>query len=149
MARSITIEIPTLIPRALTPNRSREMHWGTFTKEKTRVQQLVFVMANEAKQRYFIDNGKQWEPLEAAIIFYEFVIKNLHYVMDDDNVLGGCKFIRDVLQIETKGKTQGVGIYRDDRAVVNGRVTWAVNKQKAPLTIITVQEIREGGLKCQ
>lgn len=141
MSRSITIKVPLLVPRILTPNRSREAHWGTVAKAKTNFQRMVYLYALDAKQRYFIDHGEEWEPLDRALLFLTFVIKNSHYVMDDDNAIAGWKHGRDVLQVNTLGKIQGAGIYKNDRGVRVGRLMWQVNKEQAPMTIIEVREI--------
>lgn len=132
--RQISFEIPMLIPRVLTPNRSRIVHWGMVARAKTELQTAAHLCASDAKVRYQMETGKEWEPLETAAIYYTFHIPNWSHVRDDDNVIASCKYLVDMLQIEH------AGIIINDSGLVTGRISWAKD-DRAPMTEIMVIEV--------
>ncbi len=133
--RQISFEIPMLIPRVLTPNRSRELHWGTVAQAKTELQEIVLLYARDAKVLYQRRTGKEWEPLETAAIYYTFHVKNWSHVRDDDNVIASCKHLVDMLQLDH------AGIIVNDSGLVTGQISW-VKDDLAPQTDIIVTEIK-------
>jgi hypothetical protein len=143
MGRSLTIKIPQRLPKILSPNR-KYAHHGTVTKGKTAFQQTVFAYARDAMNRYCIDAGKEWEPLDKAVLIITVVIRDNRYKQDDDNVIATLKAGRDVLQTDTRGKIQGVGIIKNDRDLRVFRPRWKIYRHEAPMIILEIHEVITG-----
>ena len=114
----ITITVPMMIPRELTPNASRNIHWGTKTKIKRELELMAFYACVDARNKYAVKTGRVWVPLKKATVDYTFVVPDKRYVRDDDNQIAGCKALRDTLQ---GGRG---GIIVDDKDLVTGSVSW-------------------------
>ncbi len=141
--QTIEFFVPMLIPRCLTPNKSRSVHWGAVTKAKNELQQAVKACAVDARNRYDAAHGGKWEPLTTALIFYTFDIPSLAYVRDDDNQIAGCKCVRDVLQLEygpadelTGARLEGAGLVATDRQVKLGGLMWHIVKPSDNLSLL-------------
>lgn len=139
--RTIKLEIPSDIPEELRPNRSRYTHWGKVTSAKNRLQKLVYAVGYDARQRYEEETGETWVPMEAGVIHYTFIVKDRRSIQDDDNAVGAMKALRDELMMEKKGKIAGCRIIVDDRQFTTGAVNWEVDKERAPLIIVTIEEV--------
>lgn len=125
--RTLEIHVPgLLIPRSLTPNKSRAVHFSQVTSDKNNLQRTVLRCAIDARNRWADENGIQWKPLEHATIQYRFDIPNQHHIRDDDNQIAGCKFVRDVLQVKFGDGFDGAGIVLDDKRLATLRLEWAV-----------------------
>lgn len=120
--REIIINIPGMIPRLLTPNVSRKVHWGTIAKAKTELQTRTFYAAVDAKNRYACDNGRIWEPLKVAMIDYLFIVPDKRYIRDSDNQIAGCKYLCDSLQVGM------AGIIENDKELTIKSITWEFGK---------------------
>lgn len=140
--RKITIEIPYKIPRILTPNRSRKVHWGTIAKAKTEAQRAAFYAMVSARNNYQIAHREMWMPLGRATCEYFIYIKDRRSIYDDDNIIAGLKHIRDALQMPVWGQGQQwrAGIIKDDSQLVTKRINWIIGKEKAPLIRMEVTE---------
>jgi hypothetical protein len=139
LSRSLEITIPMLVPRMLSPNRSRLVHWGAVTRAKTKLQQAVYIHTLVAKDRYRMDYDREWEPLDKALLTYTFYVKDWRSVMDDDNVIAAWKFGQDILQANTKGKVAGTSIVTNDSGLTVKQIIWKKNKERSPETVILVE----------
>lgn len=142
--KSITIRIPMLPDSQLTLNRSRKVHWGTVTRLKNTLMMAAFYAAVDAKNRWLWEQKEIWEPLDKALLMVEFIVPNSNHIRDDDNAISGLKPVRDVLQCHDEN-SQGprAGIYKNDRDVSMGGILWIKDKDKAPMTVVNVYEIKE------
>ena len=134
MRKQIVIEIPASIPRILTPNRSRVAHWGQITRAKNEFQHTAFYAAVDAKNKWLIEHPYSLLPFEKGLLWFELVIRDKRSIMDDDNAIAGLKAVRDILQADR------AGIIANDRDFQTARLTWTVDKARAPLIILTVEK---------
>lgn len=147
--QTIEFFVPMPIPRCLTPNKSRAVHWGAVTKAKNELQKAVKACAVDARNRYEAAHGAKWEPLTTALIFYTFDVPNLAHIRDDDNQIAGCKCVRDCLQLEygpadelTGQRLEGAGLVVTDRQVKLGGLMWRYPVQAADVGMhIRLQEV--------
>ena len=139
MKNQIVINIPTNIPRILTPNRSWAAHWSQVAHAKKQLQIKTLYSAIDARNTWLKDNPGATLPFKKGELYWEIIIKDRRSLMDDDNAIAGLKFCRDMLQVENE-RWFGAGIIADDRDFVTGRLTWTISKEKAPMLILTVVE---------
>ena len=130
--RSITIRVPGMIPKELTPNTSWYTHWGTKHKARDQLKHDTFYACVDALIIYSKTTGRNWEPLKKARVDYTFVVPDKRYVRDDDNQIAGCKFLVDTLQGDMGG------IITDDKGLSIGSIKWEFGE---PEIIIKVTEV--------
>ena len=142
MNQIITIIIPASIPRELTPNHSRNLHWGQITKVKNELQRTALFCAIDAKNRWLKENPGATLPFEKGLLWYDLIIKDRRSIMDDDGAIAGLKACRDILQTAYKVKDEmmpGAGIIGNDREFVTAQLHWIIDKESAPKIVITVE----------
>jgi hypothetical protein len=125
--------IPRGLDRNLTPNRSRFVHWSVVVNARDELKADAWLAAVDAKNRWAEENGHAWEMLEKAEISYKFFLPPRRQVMDDDNVIAGMKWVRDLLQENL------LGIIKNDRDLVTAGVEW-VRKSAFEGILVTVRE---------
>lgn len=138
MKQAITVVIPSGIPRILTPNKSRLVHWGQITKIKNELQRTALFCAIDARNRWLKENPGATLPFEKGLLWFNLVVKDRRSILDDDNAIAGCKCIRDILQVETETRN-GAGIIGNDRDWKVAQVHWIIEKESAPKIVITVE----------
>ena len=77
--------------------------------------------------------------MEAGVFHLKFVVKDRRSIQDDDNAVAALKYLFDELQVEKKGRIAGCGIIENDRKFKVGKVEWEVDKDRAPLIIVTIE----------
>ena len=138
---TIRLEIPMLPPRALSPNASRAMHWGQKARIKTTWQSAVYYAGLDYRDAMF----------QKATLAITCCIKTRSSIMDTDNVLTACKPAIDMLTARLRGVNlkrgdpgrQGLCIIVDDSPdilEIKLPVNWIVDKERAPMTVFTVEE---------
>ena len=65
----ITIEVPSAIPRLLTPNRSRKALPGHIGRVKKELQLAAFYAAVDAKNRWLVEHQKGDLPFKKGLTF--------------------------------------------------------------------------------
>lgn len=139
---SITVEIPSCIPRCLTPNASRQQHWSTKYRAKIALQRSAFYAAIDAR-----DDCQVQLPLSGSVRFdWIVVVARRSHIKDDDNALAALKYVRDVMQTAHLGDLDRplprAGIIGNDRDVVISTVNWLVDKGSAPKIILRISEVK-------
>jgi hypothetical protein len=142
----IMIEVPMLVPRELTPNRPRGIHWYSVHKMKVDLQTATYSAAWDAITRWTRENQKAWLAFKYATINFHFHVRDRRFIKDDDNVIAGAKYMIDVLQRGTKrGTAIRVGIIENDKNVKIGDVNWYLDGGDTPWTVIEVIEMEGNG----
>lgn len=125
----LTIEVPSLPDRLLSPNRSRNVHWGTVTKARNEFKNAVYYSAHWVKP-----DG--WVAPEKARVTITFVYAT-NRRRDQTNLIAMWKHGEDMLV------ASGI-LVDDDLDHLETMVPKViVDKARAPMTIIEIEEVRE------
>ncbi len=124
-ARELIIDIPSLPPSVLLPNR--KAHWATKARAAAEYGQVVKLCAIDARNRWEeayaiqLDGGRRaipgWQPLPKATIqlIFTFPLRRRGPAPDPDNLMAAFKSGLDALTARDRGNgVVGAGIIEDD-----------------------------------
>lgn len=95
--RVLTVIVPGDLPRELSPNASRAIHWGTKSKMRAGVKHAAFYATKEALGAWERQHGP-WEPLQGRTEVQIVIAWGKgRRIMDQDNALASCKAVIDQL----------------------------------------------------
>lgn len=135
----VEISIPAVPDRRLSPNRSRQQHWGSYKKAKSELQSATLGGCLEFKQRYRQATKQCWQAMDQATLSIKVI--NGTKKMDRDNTLATLKHAIDVLQIDGNLQEPRAGIIITDSRLKYGEIEWIRdNDKKAQILFILTKE---------
>jgi len=128
----VKIEVTQLPPRELNPNFSRYKHWGHRAEARrvwrAAVYYSVFDVKTKAERR-----GTQF-PFGKARLHWTFIY-GVRRGRDADNLISACKVAQDALV------DAGILLSDDAEHLEIGKVEVVVDSERAPLTVIEIEEV--------
>jgi len=122
----VIVEIPALPPKEASPNWRG--HWSTRYRATTDYKNLACVMARNSLR------GRKIKALDRATIRATMVVPNRRYIKDGDNAIASLKAAIDGIV--------AAGILSDDKNIEVMPVSYIIDKDNAPKTIMEVGALR-------
>ena len=133
-SRQIKIEILALPPYELSPNYSRQAHWGHKAKARKFWGDVVYYYAVHTRNMWEIKSkGVKWQPIERASLKWTFIY-GVKRTRDADNLITSVKVGQDALV------NAGIILADDTEHLSLEPIEIIVNKERASLTIIEIKE---------
>ena len=128
----LTIVLPYLPVRELSPNASRRCPEGLKIKLRQELKEIAYYCIIDARNRWEKTEHREWKTLEKAKLFYTFVfpVKRQH---DADNLISAMKVAQDTLVLAQIIKDDNVKALKMMQPIVR------VSQELAPLTIMEVK----------
>jgi len=124
--KQLIINIPQLPPAEYSPNA--RVHWAQRYKVGKAYKKAVYYEAVDAR------NKADWKALEYAELELEFIVAE-ERIRDADNWIARQKPGTDALV------DAGIILYDDLRHLTCKGIKFTVDKERAPMSVITVKEV--------
>ncbi len=130
--KKMRIEVSQLPPQELNPNFSRYKHWGHRAEARRVWRAAVYYSVFDAKTKAE-RSGTQF-PFEKAKLRWTFIF-GVKRKRDADNLIASCKVSQDALV------DAGILLSDDTEHLQIGKVDILVDPERAPLTVIEIEEV--------